>query len=108
MPFASAVLETLEHYGIWNLIQPAVRRFIDLLVGKQVPTPSDVEHLRGPRIIKTHLTFNLLNPDVLEKSKVTTPPFSFFFFFFSFFFFNSPLLETLSIGSPVAFRLDWR
>ena len=64
-------IKTNNRYGVWKLLQPAVRKTLDLCFGNQMATPGDLHHLSGPRILKTHLTFNLLHPDLLETSKVT-------------------------------------
>ncbi len=70
MPVMSKVLELLDYYNVLETFRPVASFFAKKIFGAVIKDVDELDRLPSPRIIKSHLPFYLLPPDVLEKSKV--------------------------------------
>ena len=70
MPAMSKVLEILDYYNVLEPFRPVASYIAKKMFGAVMKDVEELDKLPSPRIIKTHLPFYLLPPDVLENSKV--------------------------------------
>ncbi len=68
MPLVSKVLEVLSYWKLMDYIRPLLHKAIGLAIGKIVRDIDEFEELSSPRVIKSHLPFYLLNPELLNSS----------------------------------------
>ena len=66
----STVMDVLNYWNITPLIRPVVKRVIDVLFSNQLRDVDDIADMPSPRVIKSHLPFHMLNPQLLDTSKV--------------------------------------
>ena len=63
----------LEVLGSWKLLEifrPIATTVATFLFGKMIRDLDELNRLNTPRVIKTHLPLYLLNPKLLDTSKV--------------------------------------
>ena len=66
------ITDLLAYYGIWPKIQPFIRAIINLMVGNQLRDLPALDRMESPRVIKSHLPFYLLSPNLLDTAKVSS------------------------------------
>lgn len=60
----------LYDWKVADLFEPVVKTVRWLMFGDRMRDLKAIDHMSSPRVIKSHLPFYLLNPDLLDKSKV--------------------------------------
>lgn len=70
MPFLSKIMELLSSWNLMSLLQPVVKSMRKLLIGDVMRDLDEITRMESPRVIKSHLPFYLLNPTLLDTSKV--------------------------------------
>ena len=60
----------LSYCKLTDILRPVVKKIIDLFLGNMMRNLQEMEDMSGPRILKTHIPFHLLNPKLLDTSKV--------------------------------------
>lgn len=70
IPLLGKLLEILSYWKLTDVLRPMVKKVIDLFLGNMMPSLGEMEDMQGPRIIKSHVPFYLLNPKLLDTSKV--------------------------------------
>ena len=64
-------MELFSYYGLAEMVRPVVRKVINYFMGNMTRTVEEIEDMEEQRIIKTHLPFYMLHPQLLDTSKVT-------------------------------------
>jgi len=70
LPVLGKLLEIMSYCKLTDFLRPAVKKVIDLFMGNMMRNLEEMEDMSGPRILKTHIPFKLLNPKLLDTSKV--------------------------------------
>jgi len=70
IPLISKVMELLTYWNLMDVVRPMVKKAISLVVGDLMRDLDGLNKMDSPRVIKSHLPFHLLNPKLLETSKV--------------------------------------
>jgi len=70
IPMLSKVLEILDSWKVLDLFRPIAAKVATFLFGKMIRDLDELERMTTPRVIKTHLPLYLLNPKLLDTSKV--------------------------------------
>ncbi len=63
-------MKLLDNGKILDLLRPIVRNVARLIFGEMMLNLDELDRMDLPRIITSHLPFYLLNPKLLETSKV--------------------------------------
>lgn len=63
-------MELLCYWNLMDWLRPFIRKAISLVLGDCLRDLEQIDQMTGPRIIKSHLPLYLLNPEVLNTSKV--------------------------------------
>lgn len=63
-------MELFSYYGLAEMVRPVVRKIINYFMGNMTRTVEEIEDMKEQRIIKTHLPFYMLHPQLLDTSKV--------------------------------------
>jgi len=71
LPVLGKLLEIMSYCKLTDFLRPAVKKVIDLFMGNMMRNLEEMEDMSGPRILKTHIPFKLLNPKLLDTSKVS-------------------------------------
>lgn len=71
MPLISKVLEMFSYWNLMDFMRPIVHKAISFTMGEIIRDLDELESMTSPRVIKSHLPLYLLNPDLLNTSKVT-------------------------------------
>ena len=71
LPLLSTIVDTLNYLGITPLLQPIIRGVMEFVLGNQLRDLPGIREMRSPRVLKTHLPFCLLDPDLLDTAKVS-------------------------------------
>jgi len=70
IPLAGKIMELFSYYGLAEMVRPVVRKIINYFLGNMARTMEEIEDMEEQRIIKTHIPFYLLHPQLLDTSKV--------------------------------------
>lgn len=70
IPGVSKFLDILEYWNLRGALQRLIRRVVNFFMGNVMRNLDDMNHMSERRVIKTHLPFYLLPPNLLETSKV--------------------------------------
>lgn len=70
MPMMAKLWGVLCHFKVASLLRPAVRKIMYHIVGHITRNLKEIEAMKEQRILKTHVPLCMLNPEVLNKSKV--------------------------------------
>merc|ERR1712071_348807 len=70
MPVLGKLLEILSYCKLTDVLRPMVKKVIDMFMGNMMPNIVEMDEMTGPRIIKCHLPFYLLHPQLLDTSEV--------------------------------------
>lgn len=63
-------MELLSSWNLMSLLQPVVKSVRKLLLGDVMRDLGEIDRMESPRVIKSHLPFYLMNPTLLDTSKV--------------------------------------
>lgn len=63
-------VDMLYDWKVVDFFEPLVKTVRWLMFGDRMRDLKGIDHMSSPRVIKSHLPFYLLNPDILDKSKV--------------------------------------
>lgn len=66
----SKIHEMLTYWNLIELFRPMIRKVISFVMGDMLRDLDQIEQMDSPRVIKTHLPLYLLNPTLLNTSKV--------------------------------------
>ena len=69
-PVVDKIMELLCYWNLMDWLRPFIRKAISLVLGDCLRDLEQIDTMTGPRIIKSHLPLYLLNPEVLNTSKV--------------------------------------
>lgn len=64
------VLDFLYSWKVIDLVRQPVKKLMAFLLGEAMLTVRDLENMPSPRVMKSHLPFYLLHPELLDTSKV--------------------------------------
>ena len=70
MPLISKILEMFSYWKVMDYVRPLLHKAIGLTIGKMVRDIDEFEEMSSPRVIKSHLPFYLLHPELLNTAKV--------------------------------------
>ena len=70
IPGISKFLEILDYWNLRDLLRPHVKKLVNKICGHVMRDVDEMEQMTEPRIIKSHLPLYLLNPNLLDTSKV--------------------------------------
>jgi len=70
IPILAKVLEVLGSWRVLNIFRPIAKTVATFLFGKMIRDLDELDRMNTPRVIKTHLPLYLLNPKLLDTSKV--------------------------------------
>lgn len=70
IPLVAKLVDMLYDWKVVDLFEPVVKTVRWLMFGDRMRDLKAIDHMSSPRVIKSHLPFYLLNPDILDKSKV--------------------------------------
>lgn len=86
-------------------LRPFIRKAISLVLGDCLRDLEQIDQMAGPRIIKSHLPLYLLNPSVLNTSKVrVTLQDSLWFLLLCFHTINSTVISRLILYNQGCLR----
>ena len=71
LPVLGKLLEIMSYCKLTDILRPTIKKIIDLFMGNMMRNLQEMDEMSGPRIIKTHIPFKLLNPKLLDTSKVS-------------------------------------
>lgn len=60
----------LTYWNLIDVVRPLIRKVISFVMGDMLRDLDQIEQMDSPRVIKTHLPLYLLNPTLLNTSKV--------------------------------------
>ncbi|KAI9553518.1 hypothetical protein GHT06_021436 [Daphnia sinensis] len=69
-PLVDKIMELLCYWNLMDWLRPFIRKAISLVLGDCLRDLEQIDQMAGPRVIKSHLPLYLLNPSVLNTSKV--------------------------------------
>ncbi|XP_057378326.2 sulfotransferase 1A3-like [Daphnia carinata] len=69
-PLVDKIMELLCYWNLMDWLRPFIRKAISLVMGDCLRDLDQIDQMAGPRVIKSHLPLYLLNPTVLNTSKV--------------------------------------
>lgn len=70
MPIISKFMEMLTYWNLMDVVRPVVKKGISWFIGDLMRDLEAIEKMESPRVIKSHMPFFLLNPTLLDTSKV--------------------------------------
>jgi hypothetical protein len=70
IPGISKFLEILDYWNLRDVLRPHVKKLVNRICGHVMRDVEEMEQMTEPRIIKSHLPLYLLNPKLLDTSKV--------------------------------------
>lgn len=70
-PWLGPVVDALNYWNLMEFIRPTLKKLMTLTVGEKMRDLDDLEKMPSPRIMKSHLPFYLLHPELLSTSKVS-------------------------------------
>lgn len=70
IPGISKFLEILDYWNLRDVLRPHVKKLVNKICGHVMRDVDEMEQMTEPRIIKSHLPLYLLNPKLLDTSKV--------------------------------------
>ena len=67
------LMDVLNYFNIMDwVVRPVVKKCMTLFIGERMYDLEEFDKMPSPRILKSHLPFYLLHPELLETSKVKT------------------------------------
>lgn len=63
-------MELICYWNLMDWLRPFIRKAISFVLGDCLRDLEQIDQMAGPRVIKSHLPLYLLNPSVLNTSKV--------------------------------------
>ena len=100
IPGISKFLEILDYWNLRDVLRPHVKKLVNKICGHVMRDVEEMEQMTEPRIIKSHLPLYLLNPKLLDTSKVKTismKPLLLLFFFLSSLFIHYVQLAIMNL-----------
>lgn len=73
LPLIAKALEMLSYWNLMDFVRPLVKKAITYVMGPMVRDLDQIEQMESPRVFKSHLPLYLLNPNILNTSKVIRP-----------------------------------
>lgn len=70
MPLLSKALEICSYWNLMDFVRPIVKKGISWVMGDLMRDLGKLERMESPRVIKSHMPLYLLNPTLLDTSKV--------------------------------------
>ncbi|KAI9552926.1 hypothetical protein GHT06_020810 [Daphnia sinensis] len=70
IPGISKFLEILDYWNLRDVLRPHVKKLVNMICGHVMRDVEEMEQMTETRIIKSHLPLYLLNPELLDTSKV--------------------------------------
>lgn len=64
-------MELLSYWNLTDFLRPMVKKGISWLIGDLMRDLDAIDEMNSPRVIKSHMPFFLLNPTLLDTSKVS-------------------------------------
>ena len=68
-------MELLSYWNLTDFLRPMVKKGISWLIGDLMRDLDAIAEMNSPRVIKSHMPFFLLNPTLLDTSKVNKSSF---------------------------------
>ena len=70
MPWLGKVYDILNRLNVTETLRPAFKQFTRYFFKEMLHNLEDIDGMTSPRVIKSHLPFYLLNPQLLNTCKV--------------------------------------
>lgn len=71
MPILAKFIELLSYWNLTDVLRPIVKKGISWLIGDLMRDLEGIDEMDSPRVIKSHMPLFLLNPTLLDTSKVS-------------------------------------
>lgn len=71
MMLPAFLVDLMYRFNIMDIIRPAVMKIMSLVIGEANRDLDQLERMKSPRVLKSHLPLYLLHPELLDTSKVS-------------------------------------
>ena len=65
------ILEMIDYWNLMDFFRPLFKKAMCFVMGDMMRDLDQLDQMESPRVLKTHLPLYLLNPTILNTSKVS-------------------------------------
>ena len=70
MPWLVKAYDVVNYFKVMDALRPMIKKLGGHFLGEALRNVDDIDGMASPRVLKSHLPFYLLNPNLLDTCKV--------------------------------------